>query len=191
MPTAYGFCDSMRGSDHRPVCMSMVLEVNSNILPARSSHSESATSSDGGEDKSNPYIALMALSVNNLDAVLSEKNVVMNPMLGEAASSLSTAQKSLIMNSINESEDGDEESQGPTRDREETRSSPVSTSRRSLSTTMSRPSSKNLGSSPVSNIAEVIITFPLPGEDPLLEYRKMYDFAQAFNVSNESSGFFK
>ena len=27
MPTAYGFCDTVRGSDHRPVCMTMLLEV--------------------------------------------------------------------------------------------------------------------------------------------------------------------
>jgi hypothetical protein len=35
--------------------------------------------------------------------------------------------------------------------------------------------------------AEVVIVFPLPAKDPLLEYRKMYNFIKAFQVGDDSS----
>jgi hypothetical protein len=197
MPTAYGFCDSVRGSDHRPVCMAMTLEVNSTILPTRVMASES-TSTMSSEDLTSPYVILMSLSIENLDCMLTEKNAVVNPMLADApaSSGIGAGQKSLIMNSISEDRDddeGDEENQRPSVDegdvRESTAERPSSLARMP---SKSRLSTRQLNTGTVPVVSEVLITFPLPGKDPLLEHRKMYDFAKAFNVGGDSShGFFK
>lgn len=39
----------------------------------------------------------------------------------------------------------------------------------------------------VPTATEVIIVFPLPAKDPLIEYRKMYNFIKAFQVEDDSS----
>ena len=130
----------------------------------------------------------MSLTISNLATVLSEKNAVINPMLAEAPSRLRDSQRNL-MGSINEDDDamvGDEE-RGIEATRVTSTTSGTSPSRSLL--LLQRPSSARMGSIP--SINEVLITFPLPGKDPLLEYRKMYDFAKAFNVEDDSSAFFK
>lgn len=43
------------------------------------------------------------------------------------------------------------------------------------------------GPPPPPTVAEVVIVFPLPAKDPLIEYRKMYNFIKAFQVGDDSS----
>ena len=90
------------------------------------------------------------------------------------------------MDSINEADDGmDEENQR----RVDIPSPSSNTTPPRPSRSLHRPSTGKLGAIPI--VSEVLVTFPLPGKDPLLEYRKMHDFAQAFNVDDDSSRFFK
>mmetsp|Transcript_12130 Transcript_12130/g.18320 ORF Transcript_12130/g.18320 Transcript_12130/m.18320 type:complete len:1126 (+) Transcript_12130:138-3515(+) len=227
MPTAYGFCDSLRASDHRPVCMSMTLEVNANVDPP------SAAEVDSGEI-TNPHIVLLSLKIKNLKATLTQESAVLNPMLGEASSSLGAGTKELIREANSENGDGDEEytpSRGLTRSLSETtpkkapissmaaitedeedssgsttlqgasvsgntvpksqsRTSIISTPPAAISPSRRSKTDKRISvfgqQTAAPTVAEVIVIFPLPGKDPLLEYRKMYNFVQAFHVGSDT-----
>lgn len=77
---AYGFCDSIRCSDHRPVCMSLNLEVNGNVLPQRKAKDIKHI---------DPSTALLLLSIRNLSAFIMDESSTANPIISSDLASLS------------------------------------------------------------------------------------------------------
>ena len=76
--TAYGFCDSIRCSDHRPVCMALNLNVNGNVTPQRKVK---------GFQHIDPSSALLFLSIRNLSAFIMDDSVS-NPIISSDLASL-------------------------------------------------------------------------------------------------------
>jgi hypothetical protein len=262
----YGFCDSYRASDHRPVCMAMTLEVtplspvlslpfpsllppsllilstvpspllcfaqvNSAIIPAKHA------TEDLDATELSPYIALLQLKVKGLQAIFVDRDgsgTTTNPLLTATAEGRSgvggegegrgeggmnaediqlrkedlstplalskrlSSPSSSVSVSLSSGLATETKDVRSTRHSADSSSSPLSPhsppsgapaaaaekkkQRRASMFPMAPP-----GPPPVPTAAEVVIVFPLPAKDPLIEYRKMYNFIKAFQVGDDSS----
>jgi hypothetical protein len=175
--TAYDFCDDIRASDHRPVCMALTVETNSEVLPVIAD----AVEAGGGDGKSprkasarvpdDCVLAALEISELNVDIIMPGGSP-MNPLQNAGAGT--NAYLSPDMDNSDTTAMSDQSSPAPARG------------------STSDPSSRDLESgldSGVSGvqiedtaIAEVIVIFPLPCKDPMSSQRKLFDFARALDL---------
>lgn len=73
----YGFCDTLRASDHRPVVMTMQLEVNKNILPS------SRIITANNKSILNTHVIILQLTISEVAITLTElqEQDIINPLL--------------------------------------------------------------------------------------------------------------
>jgi hypothetical protein len=173
----YGFCDSMRASDHRPVVMTMLLEVNRSILP-----------SSGISSTLNSHVVILQLSISQLSVSYSALPPPLAPPVTPAQSTdgISTSNPLLSQQSNSHSTDS---AGAPTG------AGALSTSCLAShdSTSLDLPPSPHLSLSPPVpphplNLKHLQVIFPISPKDPLLSYRKIYDLSKALNVSDHRTG---
>jgi hypothetical protein len=182
--TAYGFCDDIRASDHRPVCMTYQIEVNSLVSPQGSLPTTSAAPAADVEvgknltlTPSGTNVILVALEIANLEATVHCNSGVSSPMLAY----LGASEGNMYMSSDMDTSDSSLSSlcdTSPTR---------FSRSRNSLNSTRDLESNfddeKDIAD---LDVAEVTVVFPLPCKDPMSVQRKMFDYVRALGLSATS-----
>jgi len=190
---AYGFCDSVRCSDHRPVSSVMTLTVNTEVMPPVEDQGEY-------DDKSKvtPHAILLDIKIKKLDVSIKRKGEVVNPLAANSSSNdpprsstASTSVPKLSLESFaeeDEEEEDDIEAQVIERAPKTVEVAAPTTERRfKKKGRASRLSVTVLKTSEIEafevaeNIqpAEVVIICPLPTKDPLIEYRKLHDLMNA------------
>lgn len=214
VPEAYGFCDTYRASDHRAVCMTMTLEVNSCIKPSKH------IADDIDSTELSQYSALLQLKIKGLQSIFIDKeDSVSNPLLGgdnnsnnnisggnsnnnyntntnnedillrKEDLSNSRALMKRMSNPISETEQNDSR-----HSRQSTESSSIPSSPPQSAPVEKKKPQRRASMFPIvaptpqlpPTVAEIVVVFPLPSKDPLIEYRKMYNFIKAFQVGDDS-----
>lgn len=192
--TSYDFADEIRSSDHRPVCMAMVLEVNSLITPLSSSLPMSAPAAPAGRAVSaektgvskpelqpgGTNVILVALEMANLEVFVMESTGVLSPMNAYMGSSDNNAYMS---NDIDTS-DSSAATDVPPR----LSDARFSSSRLSIQSTRDLESNIDaIKGIQDLEVAEVTVVFPLPCKDPMSVQRKMFDYVRALNLSSTTA----
>lgn len=177
--------------------------MNSAIIPAKHA------TEDLEATELSPYIALLQLKVKGLQAIFIDREgsgATSNPLLGETTpipheqsediqlrkEDLSTplALSKRLSNPSSLTASGAKDARSM-RHSADPNSSPPAVAPLPVEKKKQRRASMfpiaPPGPPPPPTAAEVVIVFPLPAKDPLIEYRKMYNFIKAFQVGDDSS----
>jgi hypothetical protein len=177
--------------------------VNSAISPPKHINEE-----DLDATELSPYVALLQLKVKGLQAVFVDREgpgPTTNPLLGEMPSiphdqsedaqlrAEDTSNPKALMKRMSSptlEEQKDTRSTRHSAEQPSTAAAAAATGAGAKKKPQRRASMFPIAPPvppPPPSAAEVMVVFPLPAKDPLIEYRKMYNFIKAFQVGDDSS----
>ena len=152
---SYDLCDQIRLSDHRPVSMAVGIKADKNI---QAESIEEAASTIG--------MILCSLTITDIEVKIFKKSSNLVDTISSSRNNSFSFSSSSFVESV-------------------PRSSAV-TGGVDVENPIFNPSlsSKSIIDEPVSSIGNIILTFPLPSKDPIIDHKKVYDLSKSLRLDD-------